>query len=171
MDAYKTIADVTPATALAIPTDGTNSPVYVTKRLDVGPLMRGDVVDLRFREEVTDDDDALGAWTVGGVQSEHWSLWVMVAWQVDRVEPPTVAGGAPVRRHVRRSTATNIDRYIHHTTVEGTELDIVDRDLETASYELGLYFAASKIYVKPGATIRVEPGYGKLEAIVWPAGA
>jgi hypothetical protein len=173
--ALKTTTDVTtgPAqTAIPLPRNA-YTPVVVTKRLDIpGGLRKGDVVDLRFREECSNPSDnnnpAQGAYKINGVQSEHWYLWVMVGWQIDRVEPPTVAGGPPVKRRVRHATAMNLDGLMHHFVYEGTEVDIVDRDLATASYELGFYFDGGSSYYPPAtATMKIEPGYGKLEALVY----
>lgn len=75
---YESDDNVGPDHMPLTPVDGTttNSETFVVRQL--GPIVMepGDCLDVSSREQFRNRNAANGWWTVGGVRSEHWWLWV-----------------------------------------------------------------------------------------------
>lgn len=163
---YKSTSDQPGTTSIALPSGGMNTPQYPTHQTPRIVIPTGAQVQVTIREEFsTGSDDAnwnaAGAWTVDGVQSEHWSLWVMCAWGIQRVD---LAGNATWLMNGHQ-LATNIDSDIHHGPMCFTAWDAPPAGIYT--YRTMCYFACSGEYWREGASIDVVQGYGEIAAAVF----
>lgn len=75
---YETASTVGPDQLPLVTDEYGDRPQYIVRQLGPITLDAGDCIDVRGREQFTNTNTAAGWWTVNGVRSEHWLLWVGV---------------------------------------------------------------------------------------------
>lgn len=131
--------------------DGTwRSRTYATMALSLGDLTAGDVIDVRLDHEFSTAISGAGYWTVNGVQSEHWSCWVMASTavlfgteaQLGSPGVELVGGGT----YVIPPQETNWDWYIHHLGISRSQMYRVATDFPNAYLWSRVYFKSGAVY-------------------------
>lgn len=118
---YETTTSVGPdQLPLVTPEDG-DRPRYIVRQIGPISLDAGDCIDVRGREQFSNTNPAQNWWNVGGIQSEHWMLWVGVdigIRYVVGVPPNDVADGSSFLRQ----SGENWDGFMRRFHWDGTEI-------------------------------------------------
>lgn len=143
--------------------DADTTPLLITRQTSQIALKKGDWVQVSAREEFTNPNTtARYAYNISGVQSEHWSLWVMAAIGIKMVD---VADPAKYR-WVRRPTAENWDNLIHHKSFDVMDWWHMTED-QLVTFSTQVNFASSAVARIGVPAVIIEQGFGVLNVAVY----
>ena len=163
---YESDAEVGPDQMSLAPVAGstTNSETYVIRQIGPVTLESGDCLDISSREQLRNQNDANGWWTVGGIQSEHWYLWVSAHVSVRVVvgSPPTNPLSGTV---LVPETGQAWDSLQQRLQWETNEVACAPFRLPNAYIFTTARFATSSSYRQSNAQYVTNDQIGSLEAI------
>lgn len=163
---YESEAPVGPNDMPLAPVGGstTDSGKFVVRQLGPITLEAGDCLDISSREQFRNQNAANGWWTVGGVQSEHWTLWVSGHAGVRVVVggPPTTPSSGTV---LVPETGQGWDALAQRWQWETNEIACTSIRLPNAYVFTTVRFATSSAYRQSDAQYITNDQIGSLEAI------
>lgn len=129
--------------------------------IDVGA---GDCLDVRAREQFSNSNSANGWWTIGGVQSEHWFLWVgsNIGIRYTTGGPPANPDSGTV---YRRETGENWDWLIHHWQWDASEMQCFSSAADDLYLFTTVWWVSSASYRQSSNQYVVNDERGKLEVL------
>lgn len=163
---FSSTADQPGTSSIALPSGGASTSQYTTHQVDNVVVPVNGLVLATMRDEFTTGGvdanwNAAGYYAYNGQKTEHWSLWVMCAWGMQRSSDGGINWTWLDNGHQH---AENINSEIHHLPVSWS---VWDRPAAgTYSYRTRCYFSCSGSYWRSGACVGVEQGYGAIEVAV-----
>lgn len=162
---YESTANVGPDQLPLTPRNGstTLSESFIVRTVGPIQIQAGDCIDIRTREQFTTDNWANGWWTVNGVQSEHWTLYVGVYLTISYSSGPPAGANPGVL--LRPAAGETWDGFRHHWHWNGVERECFSGPVSDLYLYTTAWFASSDVWRQNDAQYVKNDQRGKIEAL------
>lgn len=136
---------------------------FIVRRVGPIQIQAGDCLDIRTREQFTTDNDADGWWTIGGLKSEHWSLYVAIYTGIWYSSGLPGSGNPGIG--LRPEAGETWDRFRHHWHWNGVERECFSEPVTDMYLYTNVRFSSSSAWRISDDQFVKNDQRGKIEAL------